>query len=100
MERVGGDVPLQEAFEFAAASNAVAWPAVDRGERAADLRIADGGYPTLGPAGRIAAAAAPYADVIALQWGQLAGTLAAFAIARIYTVMRERELGIYVADAS
>jgi APA family basic amino acid/polyamine antiporter len=43
--------------------------------------ISSSGVMLLLPADRIAAAAAPYADVIALQWGQQAGTLAAFAIA-------------------
>src|SRR3954451_24312672 len=43
--------------------------------------LSSSGVMLLLPAGRIAAAAAPYADVIALQWGQQAGVLAAFAIA-------------------
>jgi APA family basic amino acid/polyamine antiporter len=43
--------------------------------------LSSSGVMLLLPADRIAAAAAPYADVIALQWGQQAGILAAFAIA-------------------
>ena len=43
--------------------------------------ISSSGVMLLLPADRIATAAAPYADVIALHWGQQAGILAAFAIA-------------------